>query len=161
MIGLLISMVLFRIPLDVVAESEGDQLLVYEIKDEKVEAVLMNVSIEEQNVEEEIIKLFEILTTLDYNENQIQLIPEEAAIELCLFDNGHVDVVFSEQLDSYGGSTHEFFMVNQLLYMVFELEEIKTVSFYIEDRDVFAEGTLINNYTEEQFIERMKQSESY
>ncbi|WP_105619119.1 GerMN domain-containing protein [Vallitalea okinawensis] len=160
-IGLLISSVFFRMPLGIVAESAEGKLLVYEIKDEEIEATIMDVDVEEQAVEEKIVNLFEILTTLDYNENQIQLIPYKSAIDLCLYKDGHVDVVFNEELNNYGGSAHEFFMVNQLLYMVFELEDIKTVSFYIEDREVFTEGTLINNYTEEQFIERMKQSESY
>lgn len=140
-----------------VVQAETYKAMFYEEKGHDVSPVEVEMLVEEESDECETYKaLFEKLLAMNYNEKQIQLIPEKTTIKQARFEQAHLQVVFSDDITTYGGNSYEYYMINQLLYMAFAIETVDEVSLSIHGRDYFVEGSVIEHYSRDTYLERMK-----
>lgn len=94
-------------------------------------------------------KAFILLESLFDNVNvNINYIPEGTKVLNVYFDKGNLIVNLSKEIKSYGGgSTYEVGLIKQILYTLFELNEVFNITIFIDGQlDYFPEGSLVYEY---------------
>lgn len=141
--------------------NEVDGITIYKVYEDRVLPEIIETPRAENTTDSQhFLNKFEIMMTMTYNDNQIQLVPDDTRITSIGLSEGHLEVYFSPEICNYGGGTYEYYMINQLLALGFGLDNVEAITFGIEDNKMFVEGTVIENYTKEAFTERMKNCES-
>ncbi|TCT12154.1 hypothetical protein EDC18_11460 [Natranaerovirga pectinivora] len=91
------------------------------------------------------------------NEDEyISLIPGTPEIIYLDYKDQHLELTVTNDIMNYGGNSWEWDLVNQLLSTLFSVDEINRVTINIYGEAYFREGTVINQYTREQWNERKK-----
>lgn len=101
-----------------------------------------NISVEEKSI---------ILLENLFNNNKIDIryVPHGTKILDVIFFDGELIININNNIKSYGGgSNYEICMIKQILYTIFEIEDIKKITLLIDGNlDFFPEGSLIYQYT--------------
>jgi len=88
---------------------------------------------------------------------KINLLPKGTKVEYVIFISNNLYINFSKEILNYGGTMWEEEMINNILEIAFEDEEVETVTIAIEGEiKNFVEGTIINMYTRDKWLERKK-----
>lgn len=110
-----------------------------------------------EDIEEKIYELFANLVAINYNENRYNLINKDVDIKSVYFDKGKLEVSFSKEVLNYGGTMWETDMIDQFLSTFFSVEEVESISFYINrETTLFVEGTEIVDFNRNQLKGRLK-----
>jgi len=112
-----------------------------------------------EDIEEKIYELFANLVSINYNENSYNLVNQDTQIKSVYFNEGQLEVSFSEEILNYGGTMWEADMIDQLLCTFFSIKDVESISFYINrETTLFVEGTEIIDFNREKLEERIKQN---
>lgn len=139
---------------------EGDNkanLLVYVEGEDELERFFLVDRFKSHTKEEQIYEVFEKIKGINYNNKQVQFIPEHTQILNTTFEEEHCTIVFNKDILSYGGTAYETYMINQLAYNFLSVEGIDSITFLIAERGtLFVEGTEIVRVGWPELMERMK-----
>ncbi|TCK90496.1 sporulation and spore germination protein [Natranaerovirga hydrolytica] len=87
--------------------------------------------------------------------SHITLIPNGTEVVSVSIEEGHLELVVTNDIMNYGGNAREWSMVNQILATVFSIKEVERLTIYIEETGyLFPEGTSIKAYTRAEWEER-------
>lgn len=112
-----------------------------------------------QDIEEKACELFANLVSINYNENSYNLVDQDAQVKSVYFKEGKLEVSFSKEMLNYGGTMWEADMIDQLLCTFFSIEDVESISFYINrETTLFVEGTEIIDFNRGELEERIKQN---
>lgn len=133
----------------------GEQvdLYYYEENNNIVELTKYKVNVTKSSNEKMIEDTLELL--IANNNNKLTFIPNNVNINMVILIEGELYIDFSKEILNYGGNTWEESLVNQILAVLFQFEDIYSITFLIDGKkENLVEGTIINSYTRIKWKER-------
>lgn len=113
---------------------------------------------EAEENKEEVEELFKLLFGDTFKE-EANLVPEGTEIIDFQFKDGAFILNLSKEIKNYGGTLTEWWIVDRILFVGFSIPNVESITLLIEgQRDYLPEGTMIDSYEKEVWLEeRMKE----
>jgi spore germination protein GerM len=107
--------------------------------------------------QKEVKELFETIFR-DLSKEEESLIPKDTKLLDFKLEKGNLLLNFSKEIKNYGGNLTEQWMVYRILSAGFSIPKVESITVFIEGKkDYFPEGTIIDAYQREDWMEeRMK-----